>query len=367
LLLPSPPDFPFIPPTLLQLQQTRKYDTNLYTFGVEQTFWENLLSLELRVPVVTGLASKNTLSVGTPTGPATFLDEFTTDPFGNPLFNVTATPQNTLGHEDTEFGNLTLILKSALYRDRTAGLTVSGGLGVVIPTAEDTQVRLVDYASFIIVPVPSFQRERDVRIANETASLSPFLAALYAPNPRWFTQGFAAVEVPVGGSQITYTDHFILGANPTLLAPGTPGPAGTIVAPFTVQGTIHEQTLLHLDWNVGYWVYRGREDAWLSGIAPCFEVHYTSTLNNAERVQLPGNANIVAPNPANLAVGLPETGPVVGGRSSRVDIVDLTAGTTFALGRRTTLATAFTVPVTSGVNKVFDWEFQLQLNYYWGR
>jgi hypothetical protein len=41
--------------------------------------------------------------------------------------------------------------------------------------------------------------------------------------------------------------------------------------------------------------------------------------------------------------------------------VDLTAGTTPDLGRRTTLAA--TVPVTSGFNMTFDRDFQARLNY----
>ncbi len=59
-------------------------------------------------------------------------------------------------------------------------------------------------------------------------------------------------------------------------------------------------------------------------------------------------------------------GPVVGSGPSRVDIVDLTVGTTFLIGNRTTLATAFTVPLTSGYNRTFDWEAQVQLNFYFG-
>src|SRR5262249_41195700 len=140
-------------------------------------------------------------------------------------------------------------------------------------------------------------------------------------------------------------------------------PAATNLA---VGRRITEQTLSHLDWNVGYWVYRDPDARWLTGIAPAFEVHYTSALDNAERVQLPndGSTMINPKDPTGLQI--PAPGPVVGGQRNRLNIVDLTAGTTFLIRDRATLATAFSVPVSNGRNKTFDWEFQLQLNYYFG-
>jgi hypothetical protein len=348
----------------IQLPETKKYDSNIYTFGAEKTFLDGCVSVELRAPVVTSLASHNTLSVADVTGSVPG-----TDSNGNPLFSTVTTPQNTLGHEDTEFGDLTVILKGLIYRNRSCGWYVSGGLGVLIPTGEDTHVTVIDVASTASSAVISGQREKDITIANDTWSLSPFLAALYTPNDRLFTQGFASVEVPVGSSRITYSDRQLLGH----FGPAVDALAeGSLVPPFSVASSIREQYLVHLDWNVGYWVYQNPGERWLSGVAPCFEVHYTGTLNNADRVQLPGDATAREVNPANPIGSIltgnfpPETGPVVGGPAGHVHIVDLTAGTTFTFGDRTMLAVAATVPVTSGDNKTFNWEFQLQLNYYFG-
>ena len=208
-------------------------------------------------------------------------------------------------------------------------------------------------------------------ISNETSSLSPFLAVLYTPSDRLFTQGFFSVEVPLGSSQIAYADSYLHGQ-----VPNTPASLPqNIVTPFYVTDRINEQTLLHLDWNIGFWAYRAPEARWLTGIAPCFEAHYTASLDKAQSVQLPGDiayrlnpANPIASiqgNPQFPQVG--EPGPVVGGQPSTVNIVDLTAGSTFLIGKNTTLATAFSVPVTNQTNRTFDWEFQLQLNYYFGR
>ena len=44
----------------------------------------------------------------------------------------------------------------------------------------------------------------------------------------------------------------------------------------------------------------------------------------------------------------------------------MTVGTTFAIGQRCTLAPAFSFPLRSGDDRTYDWEFQLQFNYYFG-
>jgi hypothetical protein len=350
----------------VQLPQTKKYDVNLYTFGGEKTFLDGLLSVEVRLPVVTTLAPKNLFSVGTITG---FTGD--TDFLGNPTFNVLTTPQNTLGQTDTYFNNMMVILKGLFYENRCTGLFVTGGTGVGLPTAPDTRVQLIDYAGTTISPQASSQRFREITIHNETVALAPFLAALYLPTERFYTQGFLQVDVPLNSSRVTYTNRQLQGT----FEPSQEALAmGSLTPPFTVERDIREQTLLRADWGVGYWIYQAPGNRWLTGVAPSLEVHYTGTLERADREQLPGDATAVQFNPAD-PVGavirgepqVPEVGPVVGGRRSHMHIVNLTAGTTFTLGQRATLATAFCVPVSSGFNKTFDWEFQAQLNYYFGR
>jgi hypothetical protein len=353
----------------VQLPQVKKYDANQYTLGGETTFMDGRGSVELRLPFVTTLASKNTLSVASITSVGT--TPVPGDPNGNVALNTVTTPGNTLGHEDTEFGNMTVILKGLIYKDCDSGWAFSGGVAVGIPTQQDAAVSVVDYGGGTASePVSTIQRLRQIQIANETWSLSPFLAALWTPNDRFFAQGFVQADLPLNSSTVTYTDQFTRGFPPSAAAALPPPPLGTLNPPFTVRGSVDEQTLLHIDWGFGYWIYRDREcSGWLTGIAPTLEVHYTTTLENADVLQLPGNSTVVAPVITNntLTAFAHETGPVVGGSRNRVDIVDLTAGTTFELGRQATLAAAVTVPLTSGLNRTFDWEFQLQFNYYFGR
>jgi hypothetical protein len=132
--------------------------------------------------------------------------------------------------------------------------------------------------------------------------------------------------------------------------------------PFTVNTSIREQSLLQVDLGTGYWLIRNPEAHRLTGLAPTIELHYTSTLDNADLVTLPRDASLAStPNGAVLTPP-----PQVGNRRNRLDIIDLTLGTTFEFARRETLATGFSLPMRGADNRTFDWEFQLQLNYYFG-
>jgi hypothetical protein len=360
---------PVAQPIFLQQAQTRSYDAHLYTFSVEQTFFQRMVSVELRLPFTTTLASHNTLSVGTPGGPVANAGGATTDSNGNPFFTTTVTPDQTLGHYDTEFGNITLILKGLFYENRNIGLYISGGTGILIPTGQDSRTTVIDFGSTGLDSLgnPTVQnsgeRQRAITIENETWSLSPFVAFLATPTSRCFTQGFAGVEFPLDKSTVTYNDKFLIGnfpGDPTSVTLGSQAP------PYSVRNSIQEQTLLHLDWSVGYWLLHKDNGRGLTGFAPMVELHYTSTLNNASVLQLPGNAAVTQINPANPATTINEVGPVVGSQRNRVDVLDLTLGTTFEFGRRATLAAGYVIPLRGGDNKTFDWEFLVQFNYYYG-
>ncbi len=67
----------------------------------------------------------------------------------------------------TEFGNLTLFLKSLLWHNQHTA--ISGGLGVAIPTADDVVVRYTGGTEA-------------VRVSSRATHLLPFLGGVYAPN-----------------------------------------------------------------------------------------------------------------------------------------------------------------------------------------
>jgi hypothetical protein len=346
---------------------TKSYDVNQYTFQFEKTFFNGQASVELRLPIQNTLSSNLNLNAGTITGISTFnsaggtrFPNITLPPTID-IFNVSPTPDQTLGSERTELGNLSLILKGLAYQ--TQALALSGGLGLGIPTANNTRVRVTDYDGDLNLQTVEIQRTRQFDVKNETWGLSPFLAALYTPTNRFFAQGFVQVDVPLNTSKVTYTETALV-LNPSVNRFGTRSDDPTIqVPPFRVTDHLREQALMHVDLGTGYWVIRDPEAAWVTGLAPTLELHYTTTLNSADIITLPRDSSAI-PTPTGGVRA--EAQPTVGNRRGHLDILDLTAGTTLFLAERATLATAVSVPLRTGENRTFDWEFHVQLNYYFG-
>lgn len=355
----------------VEIPFTKKFDVHMYTFDLEKTFFDNLVSVQLRVPFATTVSSNLNLNYGTINAANPIIGAV--DLAGNPIagqqaLNVSRTPDQTLGSDGTEFGNVQLIFKGLLYN--TPGFAFSGGLSVAIPTAPATNVTVTDYLGDLRFNNADVQRVREFHIDNDTWSLSPFLAFLASPADRWFAQGFAQVELPLNSSRVTYRETLPAarpGLDPTAIVP----PPGGLLPPINQQTSIREQTLLHLDLGTGFWVIRNPEARWLTGLAPTIELHYTKTLNDADIVTLPRDFSNF---PAKLANGNfnPNLGqvalapaPQVGNQRNQMDIVDLTIGTTLELANRSTLALGVAVPL-NWVDRTYQWEFQVQYNYYFG-
>jgi hypothetical protein len=242
---------------------------------------------------------------------------------------------------------------------QTPSFLLSGGLGFEVPTAPDTRVRIVDYVGGQTSIFAEVQRIRDFLISNDTWALSPFLAVLATPTDRFFGHGFFQLEFPVTNSSYSYSDTF-----PRSGTRSADNPSFQF-NPVSQVGVINEQSLLHLDVGAGYWVVRNPDARWLNGMAPTVELHYLTTLQNADLITLPGDntfARGVGGGPAQRTT----TGPQLGNLNNRVDILDLTMGVTFLLGNQATIATAFVLPLRGTGDRTFDWEFQLQINFFFG-
>jgi hypothetical protein len=328
---------------------TRSVDVHDYTFQGEKTFFNGWASVEIRVPFSNTLAHDQNISVARVTNVGTDIDSDS----ATSILQTDPTPRETLGHSDTEFGNMSAIFKALVYSSKT--FAVSGGLGVGIPTAPDSRVRVTDFLGDAFDNDIEIQRLRVFEISNDTWSLDPFAAFLWTPGERFFTQGFLQIDVPLNKSTIRYSEAAVINTEPQELS----------LTPIFVTDKIREQTLMQTDLGVGYWVMR-RGDGWLTGLAPTLELHYTTTLNDADIRTLP-----LAPRSGNLAVasaagGLPEPNPVVGNLRNRLDILDLTVGATFLFSDRATVAAGFAFPLRQGDDRTFNWEFQFQVNYYFG-
>jgi hypothetical protein len=339
--------------------QTRNFDLDRFTFNFEKTFLDRLVSVELRVPFSTTLSPDLNLSAGDITGPVLDASGRPVNTPNGPAFGVNPTPQNTLGDYGTRLENLSVIFKGLLYRSQP--LALSAGVGVGVPSGSDTRVRVTDYAGSTTSGLLAIQRVRYFQIDNETWSLSPFLAALATPTDRFFAQGFVQFDFPLNSSTIGYTETFARGTAPLFALPGL---GVALAPPFSVGSGITEQPLMHLDFGTGYWLVRDPSRRWLTGLAPTVELHYTTTLKNASVVTLPQDGfTQVDPQTQNSVA---EAAPRVGNLRNRMDILDMTVGTTFEVANRAFLATGVAFPLRGNNDRTFDWEFHLQLNYYFG-
>jgi hypothetical protein len=202
------------------------------------------------------------------------------------------------------FGNLAVIVKRLLYSSCTC--VVGAGLGINTPTGSDVR-GTVGNSSFAI--------------RNDAVHLAPWIGFLSEPREKVFFQGFFQVDVPLGGNGV--------------------------VVNTTPIGKFNEQTLMFVDLETGYWLFRNR-DGVLSALAGVLEFHYTTTLQDADKVQGFDPITFDFLTVTNL--------------NNRVDVFNMTLGVHAQLGELTTLSVGGAFPLDSAPDRMFDGELQIFLN-----
>lgn len=263
-------------------QIIRQQPIDRYTLGVEKTFFDGMTSLELRMPIIGN--------------------------FDTQLQNVGVTGANA--------GNLTVVLKGLLYMDDA--LAVGAGMSVETPTGSDVQTRL---------------GTTRLQFNNEATHLLPYIGFVWSPgDPRWgwgsgwFMTGFAQIDVVASSNPVTVL-----------------GPSGV---PAQTLGKLTEQNLGFLDLGVGYWLYRDPEAPRMTGLAAIAEVHYTSTLQDADVVR-------------GFVDGAPVT---IGNVANRFDVVNGTVGVQMLLFDTSSLRVGGVFPIGNEDRRLFDSEVQVQFN-----
>lgn len=217
-------------------------------------------------------------------------------------------PELTFGGDG--LGNLTLILKRMLYADDSAVL--AAGLALSAPTGSDV-TGAVGFGG------------NTFRVQNSTYHLSPYLGIQTAADETLFFNGFVQVNTPLNYDTIAITTPVI-----------TAGPTTT------ERIEVSTQTMMFVDASLGYWIYRGDESSFLTGLAPIAEAHYTTTL---ERADFASDSN---------------RGFVAGNADNRLDIVNLTAGFHAEFAHSTSLRAALSFPVKRN-ERLFDSELTIAL------
>jgi hypothetical protein len=135
---------------------------NRYTVGFEKTFFDNLCSIEVRLPLASTI-------------------------------NPTQIEGQTANSGTGTIGNL--FVAGKVLGVITDTYAISAGLGVSIPTAQDVRVRNAAGGDVVV-------------IRNDAVFLTPFVAGLWAPSERLLAQGWVSCNIDAGG-------------NPAFVNPGT--------------------------------------------------------------------------------------------------------------------------------------------------
>ncbi len=262
--------------------QIRQEPIDRYMLGLEKTFFGGQTSVEVRMPLLGSLDAQ-------------------TDSFSVSSGNV---------------GNLTVVLKSLLYMDDATA--VGAGVAIETPTGSDLNSRLGAV---------------NLRFQNEAAHFLPYVGFIWSPgDPQWgwgnglFFSGFAQIDINAASNGVD-----VIGQNGL--------PVGTI-------GRLTDQNLVFFDIAAGYWLFRDSEAPRITGVATILELHYTTTLQNADRID--GNFN-------GTAVIINET-------AGRFDVLNGTVGLQFLLFDASSLRVAGVFPIGDEDRRLFDSEVQVQLN-----
>ncbi|MDA1014611.1 MAG: hypothetical protein O3A00_09190 [Planctomycetota bacterium] len=257
-------------------------NVNRFTYGFEKTFLDEMMSFEFRLPF------------------ASTLD--------NNIYGDGSSSTNHL-----ELGNMTLIQKTVLHA--TDDFAFTGGLAMVLPTADDVLVSITRGAQTL------------VRIENESVHLMPFLGALYTPNDRFFAQAVLQFDFDANGNSVQ--------ADPNL--------TGLVDV-----GTLNDQSFLFLDVAMGYWVHRSNTGM-VRGIAPTLELHYNRSIQDPDLIRTGGAGSPLTMN--------------IGGASQDIEMINMVLGTTFDLDDGSSLTLGYSVPLT-GTDREFDGELRIMFNYW---
>jgi hypothetical protein len=251
------------------------FDINRFVLGFEKTFWDESFSAEVRIP---------------------FAGTANSDQVGG----------QDLAVDDAEFGNIGLAVRAVAYR--TSTFLVSVGLGVSLPTANDSRMLIGS------VPV--------VAIENHTCLVQPMLGAIWAPNDRFYAQMGVQMDIAPSGNPVKSLDA-----------------AGGL----SRVGVLTDQVYTYFTGAVGYWIY-DNPDARLTGIALQSELNYDRSFGTHDTVV---------------------NGPItVADLSSEIDFLTGSVGTVLRFGDSTYLSVSIQVPITN--DRLYDWNVMAQLNYRFG-
>jgi hypothetical protein len=195
---------------------------------------------------------------------------------------------------------------------------VGAGMAIETPTGSDTLLRL---------------DTTTLQFRNQATHLLPYIGFVWSPgDPRWgwgnglFLSGFAQIDINASSNPVNVLDQNR--------------------QPVSSLGSLTDQNLGFLDIAAGYWLLRDPYAPRLTGVAVVSELHYTTTLQDADRIM-----GLVNGNPIDL-----------NGQNKRFDVLNGTIGMQFLMFDASSLRVAGVFPLGGEDRRLFDSELQVQFN-----
>jgi hypothetical protein len=311
-------------------------DLDQHTLAWENAFLNRAGSLEVRVPIEQRMRSEGFSVIRPDLG---FID---------PLFSL-PDGDARLG----ELGNISLIAKFLLVEQPT--YAISAGLGASLPTGQDVDYQILIDSDVEFRDSPGLTADAEVELDailnNETVYLTPFVAWVATPRPRWFHQGFLQVDVaanptPTIINAVGITDFFQDGA-----------PIGSFdyETPFPQRLQYQPRTLLRLNLGGGYVLAEDVLGVRMSRLASIFELHYTGTLGDPKTTNVPFATTFDTGDPARTTLEF-------GDDPTRGDQVNAAVGLTGQFGGWT-FTNGVVVPLREANDRSFDFQYNLQMHW----
>lgn len=201
-------------------------------------------------------------------------------------------------------GNLTLIYKHLLAE--TEDTAVAAGLGLGLPTGDELEGR---------------SGNTEFTLRNQATYLLPYLGLMHTIGENAFVTAFTQIEIAASG------DDFDVAGR------------GTI-------GRLNAPTFGRFDLGGGYWLIRDPGLKYVSGVALIAEVHYLTTLSDADEIIDNGVTNDFA----------------LAGSDNRVDYLNVTTGVHWQITPLSNLRVSGVFPMRRDPDRQFDSELQVSFN-----
>ena len=260
---------------------------NQFVPGFEKTLMNGLMSVEARFPFAATL--DNDVNVNGSTGTST-----------------------------GQIGDISVALKSIF--SQSDNWLLSGGLQLVLPTAEDLSYSVTDGAS----------TREFIRIENEAVHVMPFLGASYVADGGLFLQGFFQIDVDANGMPV--------------FANSSPFGSGTM----SQVGSVNAATMMYLDVSAGYWLVQEPADSTstLTAIMPLLELHLSRSLTDSDSVNFSPLGSL--------------------GREDNFQLLNTTFGMVFEFQHNTTISAGYATAIPGGQDDDFEGEFRLHVSHRFG-